>query len=303
MSVGTTLGVLLLGVLPGVLLAVALSLIWLLSVESRPNDAVLGRVKGQKGYHNVKDYPAAKTIPGLLIYRFEANLVFYNADYMKARVKALIAAQKTPVEWLVFDASTINIVDATGLRKFDELREELAADGVSVYVARLKRYLGQFFNDDFAAERRKSGKKLLFPTLKPAINAFLKQQQTNESETVIDANPDAKAQRKKARKYLKQALRPAIDTYLKQQQVESESEEGTKPNKQQFQSLKPAIDAYLKQHQEAGLLPTDTAVVDQALDDRQWQENVELPRKKKQDIVPAPEKNEATTKSGRNRDK
>ena len=292
MSVVTTLGVLVLGVLPGVLLAVALSLIWLLSVESRPNDAVLGRVKGQKGFHNIADYPAAKTIPGLLLYRFESNLVFYNADYMKSRVRALVAAQKTPVEWLVLDASAINIVDATGLRKFDELREELAAMGVSVYVARLKRHLGRFFNDDFVKKRRESGKKHLFQTLKPAINAFLKQQRAN-GLTSIDAS--AKARQKKTQKYLMQALQPTIDAYLKHQQATAETEpesgankKGKKVNRHSFQALKPAIAAFLKQQQEAGLMPIDSDVADLALDERQWREPVELPRTEKQNVVPAP---------------
>ena len=187
MSVGTTLGVLVLGVLPGVLLAVALSLIWLLSVESRPNDAVLGRVKGRKGFHSIADYPDAKTIPGLLLYRFDSNLVFYNADYLKARVRAAVAAQKTPVEWVVVDASSINIIDATGLRKFDELREELAAVGVSVYIARVKQHLEHFFNKEFAKERRKAAKKLRFQTLKPAINAYLKYQQAR-GLTLVDTD-------------------------------------------------------------------------------------------------------------------
>ncbi len=186
MSVGTTLGVLVLGVLPGILLAVALSLIWLMSVESRPNDAVLGRVKGRKGFHNVADYPDAKTIPGLLLYRFDSNLVFYNADYLKTRVRAAVAAQKIPVEWVVLDASSFNIIDATGLRKYDELREELAAVGVSIYIARAKRHLERFFNKAYAKERRKAAKKRRFQTLKPAINAYLKHLQA-KGQTLVDA--------------------------------------------------------------------------------------------------------------------
>jgi MFS superfamily sulfate permease-like transporter len=166
-----------LGVLPGVLLAVALSLIWLLYVGSRPNDAVLGRVAGRKGFHSVTDYPDAKTLPGLLLYRFDANIVFYNADHFKARVKAAIAAQRTPVEWIVIDASPVNVVDVTGLRKLDELRAELAQEGVSLYFARVKRHLESFFNADYAKERRKAAKKYRFQTLKPAVNAFIKQQQ------------------------------------------------------------------------------------------------------------------------------
>ena len=68
LSVGTTLGVLILGVLPGVLLAVALSLFWLLTVTSRPHDAVLGRVEGIDGFHDIEDFPGATTIPGLILY-------------------------------------------------------------------------------------------------------------------------------------------------------------------------------------------------------------------------------------------
>ena len=176
MSVATTVGVLVLGVLPGVLLAVALSLIWLLYVGSRPNDAVLGRVAGRKGFHSVSDYPDAKTIPGLLLYRFDANIVFYNADHFKTRVKAAVAAQRTPVEWVVIDASPINVVDVTGLRKLDELRAELAKEGVSLYFARAKRHLETFFDAEFAKERRKEFKQYRFQTLTPAVNAFIKHQ-------------------------------------------------------------------------------------------------------------------------------
>lgn len=193
MSVGTTLGVLTLGVLPGVLLAVALSLIWLLSVGSRPHDAVLGRAKGHRGFHNIADFPDARTIPGLLLYRFDSDLVFYNADYMKARIRAAVAAQKTPVEWVVFDASPINVIDVTGLRKIDELREELAAAGVSLYVARVKRHLWRFFNEDYAKKRRKKAKRYRFQTIKPAIKAYLKHRQ-EKGLTLVDtdvANPES----------------------------------------------------------------------------------------------------------------
>jgi high affinity sulfate transporter 1 len=176
MSVSTTLGVLVLGVLPGVLLAVALSLLWLLSVASRPDDAVLGRVHGRRGFHDVEDYPDARTIPGLLLYRFESNLVFYNADFFKSRVRAAIAAQKTPVEWVVIDASPFNVVDVSALNKLDELRSELEVEGVSLYFARVKRHLERFFNPKFAKDRRKLAKKYRFQTLKPAIRAYLKYQ-------------------------------------------------------------------------------------------------------------------------------
>ena len=199
MSVTTTLGVLVLGVLPGVLLAVALSLLWLLSVSSRPDDAVLGNVRGMKGFHNVADYPEAKTIPGLLLYRFESNLVFYNADYFKTRIRKIIDAQKTPVEWVVVDASPINVVDVSALKMLDELRSELAARDVQVYFARVKRNLEKFFNPKFAKKRRKSAKQYRFQTLNPAIKAYLKYQKAKGVAApeldVVEPEVEAKAWR------------------------------------------------------------------------------------------------------------
>ena len=172
LSLGTTLGVLVLGVLPGVLLAVALSLFWLLTVVSRPHDGVLGRVAGMKGFHNIADYPEATTIPGLILYRFDANLVFFNADYFRERVREVIAAASTPVEWVVVDASSINVVDVTAFQKIDELREELAARGIVLAHARAKRNLARFFNQGWLMKRRALRIEYDFPTVKSAVRAF-----------------------------------------------------------------------------------------------------------------------------------
>ena len=174
LSVGTTLGVLILGVLPGVLLAVVLSLLWMLAVGSRPHSAVLGRVPGMKGLHALTDFPEAATIPGLLLYRFDANLVFYNADFFRAQIRAAVAASKTPVEWVVVDASPINIIDLTAVQKFDELREELTAQGIVLATARVKRSLARYFSPDWASKRREQYADVTFPTLKSAVNAFQK---------------------------------------------------------------------------------------------------------------------------------
>jgi len=172
LSVGTTLGVLILGVLPGVLLAVALSLVWLVAVVSRPHDEVLGRVKGIKGYHDIEEFPEATTIPGLVIYRFDANLVFFNVDFFRERVRATIAAAKDPVEWLLVDASSINVVDLTTFQKIDELREELAAGGIVLAVARAKPNLWKFFNQEWALKRRETHVSYRFDTISAAVRAF-----------------------------------------------------------------------------------------------------------------------------------
>ncbi len=171
-SVGTTLGVLVLGVLPGVLLAVVLSLLLLLILTSRPTDAVLGRVPGMKGYHDRKDYPEAKTIPGLLLYRFNADLVFFNADYFKARLLAAIAASETPVEWVVIDASPINVIDSTALKQVEQLIDELAARGIVFAIARRKHAVRRLFEASWVDVRRELADEHNYPTLRSAVNAF-----------------------------------------------------------------------------------------------------------------------------------
>lgn len=171
-SLGTTLGVLVLGVLPGVLLAVVLSLLLLLMLTSRPTDAVLGRVLGMKGYHDLKDYPEAKTVPGLLLYRFNANLVFFNVDYFKVRLLATIAASETPVEWVVVDASPINVIDSTALKQVEQLIDELAPRGIVFAVARRKHAVKRLFEASWVDVRQELADEYNYPTLTSAVDAF-----------------------------------------------------------------------------------------------------------------------------------
>ena len=153
LSAATTLGVLVLGVLPGVVLAVVLSLSWLLATAMRPKDAVLGRLPGLQGYQSVADHPQAETVPGLLLYRFSGNLVFFNIDYFCERVRAAIRRAATPVAWVIVDLSPVNFVDATAVQRFDELREELTAQGVTLVLARVKRQLGGIFQAPWLEQR------------------------------------------------------------------------------------------------------------------------------------------------------
>ena len=171
LSVGTTAGVLVLGVLQGVVLAVVLSLFWLLANTMRPKDDLLGRLPGLEGFHSTADYPQAETIPGLLLYRFNANLLFFNIDYFCERVRAAVRHAATPVAWVIIDLSPTSLVDATAVQRFDELREELAAYGVSLGTVHAKRQLSGNFEKRWVAERR-AAEVLTFPTLRSAVQAF-----------------------------------------------------------------------------------------------------------------------------------
>jgi SulP family sulfate permease len=125
-----------------------------------------------KGVHDLKHYPEAKTISGLLLYRFEADIVFFNADYFKTRVLSAVKASETPVEWVVIDAGSINIVDSTAIQKIDQLREELAAQGMELAVARKNPNIAKFFVSSWVSARWEFVESRNFPTLKSAIRAF-----------------------------------------------------------------------------------------------------------------------------------
>lgn len=180
-SLATTAGVLILGVLPGVFLAITLSLIWLLSVGAHPRDEVLGKKKGVKGFHNIAGDPEAVTVPGLLLYRFDADLLFYNIDYFIERIRKAIADAVEPVQWVVIDASPINVMDVTALQKVMELREALASEGIVLAHAHAKSNLGRFFNGHRSAQQKRDRQINGYPTLKSAIAAFHQQMGTMDA--------------------------------------------------------------------------------------------------------------------------
>ena len=98
-AVATFVGVLVLGILPGVLVAVALAVADLIRRAAHPHDAVLGRIQGKPGYHDIEQRPGSETLPGLIIYRLDAPLFFANARFLRDQVHQLIDTAETPVRW------------------------------------------------------------------------------------------------------------------------------------------------------------------------------------------------------------
>src|SRR6185436_7822674 len=90
--VAAMLGVVALGALQGIVLAIALAMLVLLVQSSRPADAVLGRVEGLQSFYDVATHEGATVVPGLVVYRFNASVIFYNAPYFKRRVLAVADA-------------------------------------------------------------------------------------------------------------------------------------------------------------------------------------------------------------------
>jgi len=129
------------GALPGIGAAVALSLIIFVRNAWRPYDAVLGRVADYKGYHDLERHPEGKTVPGLILYRWDAPLFFANAELFREHVFDVVARASTaptPPRWLAIASEPIVDVDTTAADMLDELIGELGARGVALHFAELK---------------------------------------------------------------------------------------------------------------------------------------------------------------------
>jgi sulfate permease, SulP family len=165
-------GVLAFNILYGVLVAIGLSVADLLVRVARPHDAILGRVPGLAGMHDVDDYPDAQTIPGLVVYRYDAPLFFANAEDFRRRALAAADQHDSPLRWFVLNVEANVEVDYTALEAMDAVREEITRRGGVFALARVKQDLLarlQAFSltDKIGAER-------LFPTLPTAVDAYEK---------------------------------------------------------------------------------------------------------------------------------
>ena len=171
LSMSAFAGVALLGVLWGVGIAIALSLLNFIRRAWRPHDAVLGRVDNLKGYHDTERHPEARLIPGLVLYRFDAPLFFANADAFHARVRALARPGET--RWIVVAAEPITDVDTTAGEMLRALDDQLTADGVELAFAELKDpvrdRLRRYGIDDRIGDHR------FFPTVGVAVDTYLRE--------------------------------------------------------------------------------------------------------------------------------
>ena len=169
LSIAAFLGVALLGVLPGIAIAVGLSILNVFRRAWRPYDTQLGRVEGLEGYHDVHSYPEAQHLPGLVIYRFDAPLFFANAKTFRDEVRRLANTEPKP-KWIVIAAEPVTDVDTTASDVLEELDEMLNAQGISLVFAELK---------DPARDKierygltRTIDPRHFYPTIESAVTAF-----------------------------------------------------------------------------------------------------------------------------------
>jgi sulfate permease, SulP family len=170
LAIITTVAVLITDILVSVGVAVGLSVIELFSRVARPHDAVLGEVPGLAGFHDVDDWEGAKTIPGLVIYRYDAPLCFANAENFKRRSLEAIAVEKHPVQWFVFNMEANVEIDITAIDMLSELRNELATKNITFAMARVKQDL--YLQLEKAEFLKNIPAEHIYPTLHTAIAAF-----------------------------------------------------------------------------------------------------------------------------------
>jgi high affinity sulfate transporter 1 len=137
LSIAAFLGVALLGVLPGIVVAVALSIYNVFRRAWRPYQTRLGKVDGMPGYHDVTRYPDGRQLAGLVMYRFDAPLFFANSRTFREEITEL--AGNTPdLRWIVVAAEPITDVDTTAADMLEDLDEWLNARGISLVFAEMK---------------------------------------------------------------------------------------------------------------------------------------------------------------------
>jgi len=163
------LGVVLLGVLPGIVLAIALNVALVFQRIWRPYRAILGRVPGLRGLHDMTSYPHASTLEACVILRFDAPLIFANAGSFRDQVLELASADPRP-SWIVIAAEPITDVDTTACDMLEGLVTKLEDDQVRLVFAELKdtphRKLDQFGLEHVLDESR------FYPTIDAAIDAY-----------------------------------------------------------------------------------------------------------------------------------
>ena len=170
LAIATTVAVLGIGVLYGVLVAVGLSILELLRRVAHAHDGILGFVPGIAGMHDIDDYPEAKPVPGLVVYRYDAPLCFANAEDFRERALAAVEESPTPVEWFVLNSEANVEVDLTALDALDQLRAELAQRGIVFVMARVKQDLRDALRA--AGLIDKIGEDRIFMTLPTAVESY-----------------------------------------------------------------------------------------------------------------------------------
>jgi MFS superfamily sulfate permease-like transporter len=186
LAIAAFLGVALLGVLPGIAVAVALSILNVFRRAWWPYSTILGRTAGQTGYHDVRSHPEAEQAVDLVVFRFDAPLIFANARSFREEIQK-ITTRNPPPTWIVVAAEPITDVDTTAAEMLEELDQQLNSRGISLVFAEMKDPVRE------KIERYELTRTInaahFYPTVESAVQAL---KGTDERRDRPDSGPAAK---------------------------------------------------------------------------------------------------------------
>jgi high affinity sulfate transporter 1 len=168
LSLTASVGVIALGVLQGIVLAIVLSVLMFFRRSWWPHGAVIGRVDGMDGWHSVKTFPAAKEVPDVIVYRWEAPLFFANAGAFRDEVRHLVH-ERQPA-WFVLVCEAITDIDVTAAGMLDQLDRELNTAGVHVAFVEMRTRLQALVEKYGLLDTLDSGH--FYPSVEAALEAI-----------------------------------------------------------------------------------------------------------------------------------
>jgi MFS superfamily sulfate permease-like transporter len=178
-AAATTVGVVAVGVLPSLLLAVALSVADAIRRSARPHDAVLGWVPELGRWGNVAVNPSAQLTPGVVVYRLDDRLFFANANFFKGRVREAVRGAPYDVHCVVFDAEAVGHADATGQEALADIARDLQRREVALLVARMHPHVQRHLRDSGVEDV--VGADNFYPTVRSAVAAWVNRRDPAES--------------------------------------------------------------------------------------------------------------------------
>jgi high affinity sulfate transporter 1 len=170
LAVFATAGVLLFDILYGVLAAVAISVVELLTRVARPHAAVLGQAPDVPGWHDIDDYAGSTQLPGLVVFRYDSPLFFANAEHFDRQCRAALDEAVPPARWFLLNMEGNTEVDVTGLDALEDFRQHCAHVGAELALVRVKHELREMLDRHGVGER--IGDDRIFATLPTAVAAY-----------------------------------------------------------------------------------------------------------------------------------
>jgi MFS superfamily sulfate permease-like transporter len=172
LSLLATVGVVSVGAVDAILFVVVLALLRFVRIVSRPSVELLGKVDGMPGLHPLRLHVNAKTHPGLILFRFNAPIVFFNAPFLRRELLAAVEQGGLDLRWIVLDLLPVTTVDATGYFTLTDLASRLRARGITLAVAGRMTEWQKWAEQKGLVNHEQTQPTLFFPTLNQAVRAY-----------------------------------------------------------------------------------------------------------------------------------